>query len=479
MMNSMLGGFCVTLGMGLLASALLQESSATGARLSPGIPGLTQAQIRGFKGSLLEQLKRALQQARANPAEGEATGRLGMILHAHELLPELATACYQRAALLEPDSFRWAYYLGMAQADMGQEREAVAALRRAVRLRPDYLPARLKLAESLLAAGKRDESGKIYSDLLDRHGNSALVHYGLGQVRSIRGKHRAAARSYHRACRLAPGFGAAHYALAIIYRDLGQVVESEKQFSIFRRSREWRPSVEDKFLARIHALKTTRELHIREALRLEEEGHLDRAVVEYERALKKNSTLLEARANLVSLYGILGKPEIAEKHYRAAVAANPDHWESHTYFGVLLRQQGRYQEAAHIFMRALEVNPFSAQAHSGLAEVLAMEGKVVEAIRHCRLALENDPHFRFAHFVLGRLLQQRGNNSEAIHHFLKTLTVEDGSTPLFMYSLAQAYALDGDRQKAAAYAERARQGALSFGHSTLVTETKRLLRRLD
>ena len=479
MINSMLGQFLVMPGTLLLIAVGFFETPSSPAGSLPAIPNLTQAQIGNFKASLREQIGKAFEKARANPADGEAMGRLGMIFHAHEQLHQLATVCYQRAGLLAPQSFQWAYYLGVVQAESGKEAEAVTAFRKAVRLRPDSLPAQLKLAESLLASGRWEESGQIYEALLPRYLESPLVHYGLGQVQSARGNRRAAAESYGRACRLSPGFRAAHYALAMIFRDLGERAKSEEHLSLFQQSEEGRPQVKDSFLAQIHALQAREDVYLSEGQRLEREGHLEQAVANYERALEGDSSLLEAHANLVSLYGILGLPQKAENHYGTAIRINPNHWESHNNFGVLLRQQGRYQEAARVFRRALDINPFSAQAHSGLAEVLAKEGQLEEAIRHCQLALESDPHFRFAHFTLGRLLQRRGKNREAIQHFLKTLTVEDQSTPLFLYTLAKAYARGGNRQKAIAYAQWAQQGALSFGHGTLVAEIERLLRRLD
>jgi len=44
----------------------------------------------------------------------------------------------------------------------GHYQEAAEAFRRALRLRPDYVPARLRLAEVLLASGNLSGARKLY-----------------------------------------------------------------------------------------------------------------------------------------------------------------------------------------------------------------------------------------------------------------------------------------------------------------------------
>src|SRR5207244_4473351 len=95
---------------------------------------------------------------------------------------EAAATCYLRAHRLDPQSFRWAYYLGWQRAADGRHAEAVAALRDALQRDRDYLPARLKLAESLFAAGRLDESREEYEAIRRQHPDSAPAHYGLGRV---------------------------------------------------------------------------------------------------------------------------------------------------------------------------------------------------------------------------------------------------------------------------------------------------------
>ena len=454
----------------------------------PEIPYLPKAQLENFKAPVRQQVRKAYEKVRAEPTNSLANGGLGMILHAHELY-EHGAVCYGRAGLLQPDSFRWAYYLGLVQTVLGDDSEAVAAFRRAVQLKPDNLPALLKLAQLLVAAEQWEESTKIYQKILKQFSPGprapnfdlspiALAHYGLGQIQAARGELSQAVASYRRACSSSPGFGAAHYALAMTYRELDEQAKSKEQFSLFQRSKEGRPRVKDPLLARIEAMRSEKNFHFHEGLRLQAEGQLEEAVAAWERALERDTFLWETHSNLMSAYETLGQSDKVEKHYRSAVRLNPEMWETHNNFGMFLQKQRRPREAAQAFRKALEINPFSAQAHGSLAEVLLAQGQLEDASRHCHLALENDPNLRLAHFTLGRILKSQGKHAKAIEHFHETLTVEDARTPLILYQLADAYARAGNRQKAIEYAEQAKQQKASRLQALLAPQIDRLLKQL-
>ena len=471
-MKSMARGFRTSLGALLLAATLFFPPLFP-AQIMPGeIPRLPSHVLE------FEQVRKAYEKVREDPENGQPNGRLGMILHAHRRY-EFAAVYYERAALLQPRSFRWAYYRAVVQSELGYKVEAAAILRTALGLDPDYFPGQLKLAELLLSVGNFPESIKAYQALIERHPESSLAHYGLGQAQSVQGELVSAAESYRRACKWFPGFGAAHYALAIAYRDLGDPDKSEEQFSLFQKNPEERPELEDPLLQEVIALAPPVNSHLAEGLRLESEGRLQEAIDEYQQALQHNSHLWEAHVQLIPVYVRQGKWDQAKEHYDSAARLNPYRWENHSNFGVLLGRAGRYQEAADAFRKALEINPLSAQAHSGLAELLIRKGHWEEATTHCHLALENDPHSRLAHFTLGRILQSRGKNSEAIDHFLKTLKIDDEMTPLFLFTVSDSYARAGKPQKAIQFAKRARQQAISLGQTSLATDIEKFVQLLE
>ena len=92
------------------------------------------------------------------PNDAKATGALAMTLHAYQRYDAAAQA-YSRAHLLEPQTFDWLYLLGAVQMKQGAFDTAVRSFQTALKIRPEDLPARLRLAECLTAVANWDESG--------------------------------------------------------------------------------------------------------------------------------------------------------------------------------------------------------------------------------------------------------------------------------------------------------------------------------
>ena len=98
---------------------------------------------------------------RAHDADAERTGALGRVLHAWEQW-DAAHQAYARAQARAPRTFDWPYLDGVVLERRARPLEAAARFEAAVALSPGYLPARLKLAESLLDAGRLEDSRRLF-----------------------------------------------------------------------------------------------------------------------------------------------------------------------------------------------------------------------------------------------------------------------------------------------------------------------------
>jgi tetratricopeptide (TPR) repeat protein len=398
--------------------------------------------------------------AKANPDNPDAVGRLGMVLDAHGQRAA-AKACYQRAALLDPDRFDWHYYLGLVSDGPA----ASDALRTALRIR-DYLPAKIKLGEALLASGDSEGAKQVLAGI--EH-PAAWFTYGHATGNPA---------YYEKAVEAFPQYGAAIFALAQHYQRTGRAADAARLMNDYERHKLTAPVVEDPLIDAVRALNRGSDRLLRQAALAESQGQLAVAVDLQHKALALEPNLVQAQINLISLYARLGDAANAEKHYRAAVALAPNSDEAHYNFGVFCYRSNRRAEAESAFSRAVEINPGHADAQNNLGVLLEQRGKLNEAADRFHKAIEVRPDFRLARFHLGRILANQGRYAEAIAQFESAAAVDDEATPTYLYALGAALARSGNSVRAAAVFAEARQKAAARGQGALASSIERDLAKL-
>jgi len=467
----------------LLALALSLPSSARPAGRSdqsPSLPALPRIFPDSFPPSIRDKIRKAYAAARGNPQVPSVNGRLGMILHAYQQSDQRAEVCYRRAHLLDPASFRWVYYLGSVQAARGKYDEAIATLREALRLDPEYLPAQLKLGDCLLASTNAEEARQLYEGIVKRHPGSAQAHYGLGRARAANKDLEGSVESLRAACKLFPYFGAAHFALALAYQRLRKAEEAREEFALYEKNKYDIPGAGDRLQAELNELYTSPANLIGLGIEFARQRKWEQAAAEHEKALQIDPQLIRAHLNLISIYGRVGQFKKAEEHYRAAVRLDPNSYESHYDYGVLLEAQGKYQEAEEAFRKVLEISPSHAEAQNNLGDLLQRQGKLAEATEEFRRAIENRPNFPQAHFNLGRILVNQQNYDEGIPELLKSLSTEDQeSEPAYLYAVGAAYVRAGGRENGLRYIRMAQEKAAAQHQSNLLDSIDRDLRALQ
>lgn len=189
-----------------------------------------------------------------------------------------------------------------------------------------------------------------------------------------------------------------------------------------------------------------------------------------------------------------------ETCYRTVIEKNPQSWEAHIEIGRALFDKGLLDQASTQFQKVLEINPddpmSKKRAYTSLGNVFLKQGRVDEAIGDFEKALESDPNYAAAHTSLGSAYHRKGRLKEAIVHYQKALALlprtasvhnnlawmlatcsdpslrngpqalalaqranhlSNGSDPVFLRSLAAAYAENGQFSEAVETAQRALQ----------------------
>lgn len=448
---------------------------------APALSPVPAVDVAGFEPEIRRQVVTARGAVLARPRDAGANGRLGMILQAYERY-EQAEIFLGRAHQLAPAEFRWAFYLGVVRAELGRGSGAIEALTVARRLRPDHAPTRLRLAESLLGAGRLAESRALFQSIREENPREATALYGLGRIALQDGDRKLAAELLRQATELYPEYGAAHYAYGLVQRDLGQMDEARRHLELSQRHRLKRPPIDDPDLAAVADLNLGAALHLTRGRALEEAGRIAESIGEHERALRLRPGLAQAHINLISLYGRSGQPEQALGHYRAALAINPDLPDLHYNHGVLLVAAGKTGEAAESFQRVIRLNPYHPEAHHNYGVIIEQEGRLDEAAGHYQKALSAKPGYRSAHFHLGRILVNQGRVREGGDHFQRAVApppaMDDAEAPGYYYALGATWSMLGERQRAISSLREALRRAVALRQTDLAGSIRRDLQTL-
>ena len=445
------------------------------AQTSP--PPLPQLALDTYPAAAREAISRAHRDAAAQSTDADTVGALGRVLHAWEQW-DGAHQAYARAQALAPRAFEWPYLDAIVLQRLARHAEAASRLREALAASPGYLPARVKLAESLLEADDLDAAQRAFEALAHEPAAEPAAAFGLGRIAATRGRHDEAIAHLQRAVALFPEWGAAYYALARSYRALGRADEAVRALQRHQQYGPRWPGVEDPALAAVSALREDAGASVQRGVKLAERGDLEGAIAAHEAALAREPSLAEAHANLVALYGRARNFEKAEAHYRAVVALGANLGTAHYDYGVLLGLQEKWDLAAEAYRRAIAVNPLNAEAYNNLGQILERQRQLEAAAETYRRAIDSQPTFRLARFNLGRMLLALGHPDTAIVELEKIVEPRDAEAPRYLFALATAHVRAGHREVGIKWASDARQLALEHGQDDLAAAIARDLASL-
>lgn len=441
---------------------------------APPLPPLA---LAAFPESARDRLTRLHREASTRPDDARAVGTLGQWLHAWEQW-DSAHQAYARAQALDPQKFDWHYLDAVVLQRMGQHDAAAARLERGLVLNPAYLPARVKLAEVLFETGDVRRSKSLFEALATEATAAPAAQLGLGRIAAAQGRHEAAIAHLERAVALFPEFGAAHYALVRLYRAAGRAADAALALERHARYGPRWPAIADPLVAAVSGLRQDALAVLQKGVRSAAAGDIEAAIASHEAALRLDPSLVQAHANLLSLYGRVRNWARADTHYRAAVAAGYQSAVLHYDYGVVLGLQEKWDAAEAEYRRAIALNPLHAQARNNLGQLLERQQKLDEAAAEYQRAVDSQPTLRIARFNLGRMLLAKGRNEEAIAEFANLTEPRDAEAPRYLFALATAHARAGHRADAVKWATEAKMLAERHGDTALAAAIERDLARI-
>jgi tetratricopeptide (TPR) repeat protein len=446
----------------------------------PGLPDL-----KSQNSALRRLLQEADARVRSHPGSADEIGRLAMIYHSNQF-QEQADGAYAIAARLASADYRWPYGRALVREERGED--PAALLRDSIRLKPDFLPALQKLADTYFKQGSLEEAARCY--------DSALSAGARPVPQAVFGLARIAARqsNWTRVTDLLlplsldyPLLRPARQLLAEAYEAEGRRQQSEAERGVLLRSDLTAlPPIPDPFADELLGLCCSSTRLLKEAGLKSRFGAVDAAIAIARRAVEVEPgdadarhylgrTLLDTRGSdpqavdeaLFQLTeGLRLKPEDrlplwyfgtfffrqpktegAIGRLRALLEQNSGTAEAQYYLGIVSFHQRNVPEAVSHYEEALKRNPEYAEAWHKLGLIRAAEGNTADAIAFFHQALRFKPTLPLARSNLGVALDQQGRTGEAIREFEEALRVHPDDGPTHMY-LAIALTKSGQHETA-------------------------------
>jgi Flp pilus assembly protein TadD len=293
------------------------------------------------------------------------------------------------------------FYLGSVYAAGDRKTEAIAALEKAVALKPKVFESNLNLGLLLASAGKNEQAanhlriatqlnpsnkktadqeiayawislGRVLEQThpalaLDAFAQAARLtpkspepHLEAAQLLEKQKKYGDAEREYQQALMLTPKSKEALAGLVSVYIEQKRLTDAE---AALRRYIDAEPAnlAAQKQLGRIYG-----------AL-----GRPDEAIAVFNKVLSVSPADVEAKRELADLASDGEKYDVAEKLYRELVQATPQDAGTHLALGTVLMKQRKFPEAESELLQALKLDPKLAEGYGNLA-IVAAENKQYE-----------------------------------------------------------------------------------------------------
>ena len=319
---------------------------------------------------------------------------------------EPAGSCYANAEALAPGDYRWPYFLGYRYEQDARPEQAAAAYERALALRPDYGPARVRLGRTYLELGRAGAAEPLLQGVLGDPGLKGPALFALGRATLARNDFAGAAERFEAVLAEHPDASRVRYPLAMAYRGLGRVEDARTQLA---QRGEGEPRFLDPLVDDLQGLLAgTRTLYYRgiEAMR---NGQFDVAVSAFNEALTREPGNVNARVTLARARYLTGDRDGARRELEDALARQPSHDLGLFLRGVLAEEDRETEAAAAFYERALSAAPGHPGASQYLGNIRMRAKRYPEAATLYAVAWRDDAKNMTARLYEALALTQGGN----------------------------------------------------------------------
>ncbi len=369
-----------------------------------------------------------------------AYGELGQHYQAHHIYVP-AESCYINAQTLAPEEFRWFYLAGYLAQQNGQLEKTVDHYRHALELRPEYEPARLRLAEAYIDLNQTEPAAGLLNDPFRTQGIHGAVLFAQGKIALSKRDFETAAHLLELSLSKQPHATRIHYPLAMAYRALGDVERAKQHIQQYG---DGLPKIPDPLLTELGELVRGGRPQLHRGLTAVQTGQYDTAIEAFSLAMAGNPDNVYLRLSLARTLYLAGKREPAKRQFEDILKRQPGHALTNFFLGVLLEEEGSHAAAIERYEATLITEPHHGGAHHYLGNARMLEGRYSEAAQHYAHAVRRFPQSATVRFLEAMALLRAGAPHTIVRDRLELAIAEFPDKPIFRFALARMLATSTD-----------------------------------
>jgi len=187
--------------------------------------------------------------------------------------------------------------------------------------------------------------------------------------------------------------------------------------------------------------------HVELGIEYHDQGELDKAIAEFEKAIELDPNDAEAHRNLGTAYGEQGKWEESAAAYEQAIEINPTFGEAYGDVVGAYFYLERIPEAIEAGEKAIELASDYATAYNNLGIVYGSQGQVDAAIALFEKSIQIDPNYANAHYNLGFAYENLEQLDAAIAAYQEAIKADPNYLDAYE-NLGTVYARQGRLEEA-------------------------------
>ncbi len=342
-----------------------------------------------------------------------------------------ARSQFQEAMKLRPDFLAARLWLAQTELLKGEFANSLLTADELLRLSPNNPQAMLIRALSLRNMGKYAEARRELTDIIARNPNSAEAHFQLGLLDSSQKNFAGAEKAFNTCIGIAKSDPRCFIALSSVYSAQN---DFDKAIKVLSDAQRVNP-----------ADRSIRMTLANTAMMAQK---YDMSIGIYREMIAKEPNSAELHLRLGETYRRQGATDSAIEHFRKAKELEPRDAKSYVPLAIMLDTIGRDAEARSLYEQLLKLQPDNGLALNNLAYIIAESGTDLDlALTYAQRAKQVFPNDPNVADTLGWIYIKKNLSNSAIQIYQELLT-RVPKNPTYRYHLGMALYQKGDKIQA-------------------------------